>query len=498
MDSSEVDRFWYVKLGLIVVVAVVLRTAFLDQHSYWYDEAVTHEVIQSSTADLWQGKARDNGNPNLFLLAAKGWTSLVGDGPLALRGLSVLLGVLAVPLMALLGRRLVNPAVGLLAALFLAVSPLEIELSNEARAYALSHVLIILNTWLFVRWVQQGSRWDLLWYGITTALSCYTHYYAFLIPPAHVLALVSLRGIDRSLLEWFGAMLLAAVLWLPWLPVLLAQLATPGNIARYPDRWVFQFLATPVTFTLGRTFAWRDSPSWLVAVAALGTTITFLIPMLMGALNLRQRFPLVLLLAWLLIPVLIPLAVAILFKPIYSYRYAAVGLPALLLLAASGYLALNKRLQIALGLGLTLLTATSLTSYATAPLKDDWRSATPVILDNFDPGELVIFDTAIEVVSFQYYVDLLGRPVPPEILGIDAIPAEAEQFKGIRFQDGKRIDPIARPFNTEVMSHSKLCLVLCVPKIPVARYETIMQEQGFRLTEAHRFHRIDVMFFQKQ
>ena len=77
-------------------------------------------------------------------------------------------------LLALLGRQLLGPKVGLLAAGLLAVSPLQIELSNEARTYALLQLVAIANTWFFVRWVQRERMTDLVVYGIDHVLSAGT------------------------------------------------------------------------------------------------------------------------------------------------------------------------------------------------------------------------------------------------------------------------------------------------------------------------------------
>ena len=131
-------------------------------------------------------------------------------------------------------------------------------------------------------------------------------------------------------------MLGAILLWSPWLPAFVEQLRTPGNLERVPgESWLIQYFATPIAFGLGRTFAWRDSPYWMFGLAALVVMVTLLFPVALGIARVPLsdlRAPA----AWFLIPILGPLIPAVLGKPIYSYRYASIGVPAFLLLAARG------------------------------------------------------------------------------------------------------------------------------------------------------------------
>ena len=77
------------------------------------------------------------------------WMTLFGTSLFALRFLSLIFGVFATIIIYLLGRRLFNEEVGLISALILAISPLNIEYSQEARictaswsSWHSSHVLL--------------------------------------------------------------------------------------------------------------------------------------------------------------------------------------------------------------------------------------------------------------------------------------------------------------------------------------------------------------------
>ena len=148
-----------------------------------------------------------------------------------------------------------------------------IELSNETRCYALLTLLVVINTTLFIRWVDQGRRMDYVLYVITMFLAWYTHYYALALPAAHGVTLMVIPE-GRRRLGWFGAMAIASLLW-SWLPSFVHQLQIPGNGRRMGDRWVYQFLVTPMVFSVGRTFAWRDSSRAMLGLATVGSLIGF-------------------------------------------------------------------------------------------------------------------------------------------------------------------------------------------------------------------------------
>ncbi|MBN9520336.1 hypothetical protein J0H58_17695, partial [bacterium] len=288
----------------------------------------------------------------------------------------------------------------------------------------------------------------------------------------------------------------ASVAWATWLPTFLSQLSTPGNLSRSAENWPVQFLATPISFALGRSFAWRESPAWWLGVAAAGTLAAFVVPAALGAVRLRRhRAAAVLLLGWLLLPVAVPLAFAALGRPVYSHRYAAIGLPAFAVLVAAGYVNLRPTPRVALGVLAAALTAVSLYRYGTEPLKDDWRSAAPTILRGLDPGRLLVFDTAIEVVSFQHYA---GAGEPREAVGLDSAPADGPALIGVRYRDGVRVDPVARDLAPDVFARDRICLVLCVPGRPEACHLALFRERGFELRRAAEYHRIRVLFLDRE
>jgi mannosyltransferase len=490
--SAHISGSWWVGVIAITAIGMAFRVTGIEVHSFWYDEAVTQEIIKRPVSEMVAGVARDNGNPPLYWIVARTWQHLIGDGDARLRAASVLFGVLTIPFMALLGRRLASPAVGIIAGLLFAVSPLELEFAHEARAYSLLHFVTLLNAWLFHRWLTGRRAADWIGYSLTMFLAWYTHYYAAFLPLAHGTVLIAVGRDRRVWTAWIGAMFTSALPFLAWLPSFVTQLTMPGNLTRLSDGWKLQFPATPITFALGRTFAWRDSPTWLLALAGVGSLFGFHLPLIVGAWRARKdSIAFYYLLSWLLLPVLIPLVVAVLGKPLYSHRYAAIGLPAFLVLVSWGLVAMTMPWRALVGFVAIVMTATSLGRYYTEPLKDDWRSATPIITAKHPPSELLVFDTGIEVISFFHYI---GAAKPSAVIGLDLIQNDT-RLHGVMYRDGTRDDWVARDYTDEIYGRQRVCLVLCVPARPTDAHLIDFGKRGFDLVGSAKYHRIRVYWF---
>jgi 4-amino-4-deoxy-L-arabinose transferase-like glycosyltransferase len=488
-------KTWILGVAIVTLAALALRLIAIDFHSFWFDEAYTAQITEFSFVDLSQGRVLDPGNPPLYWLTAKAWSALFGRSEVGFRSLSVLCSVLTIPIIASLGRRLLGAKTGLWAAGLLAISPLAIELSEEARVYSLLGLLIALNTWFFVRWLDGHGLTDLVFYSLTTFLSCYSHYYALLVPFSHFTCLLFSGPSKRLIVTWVAAMAAAALLWAIWLPAFWEMIHRPGNMARLSAHWPFQFLATPVAFSLGRTFAWRDSATWLLGLAAVGTIIGFGVPAIWGLWQLgRRRMAGPLLAGWLLFPIVLPLIVAILRTPIYHVRAASVGLSAFLLLTAYGLTLMRLPWRVGFVGVIVTMTGISLFRYSTEPLKDDWRSATQVVLSQAKAGQPIVFDNDTEVISFDYYVPRFGR-MPQEMLAI--LSAQPDHILAVKYEDGRRTDKEAQDHFKEIFSAPECWLVLCVPSQPSEFYEALFEKRGYLIEEHYHFQRIDIYRFGK-
>jgi hypothetical protein len=268
-----------------------------------------------------------------------------------------------------------------------------------------------------------------------------------------------------------------------------------GNLSRMGDQWVNQFLATPMVFGFGRNLAWRDSAPWILGVVSLAAIVCFWIPALLALFRWRRNsFAAVLLGSWALIPVVVPLAVAVTMSPIYATRYAFVGLPPFLLLTAWGLDQFRPNFQKLLLLSILIATSLSLYRYATRPLKDDWRTETRFVLERVQQGELVLFEPDHEIATFLYYLQRYGT-APHEMVAMTSAPSKEGQIRGISYRDGTRSDRIPRDCTDLLSSSSGIWLVQCASTEPPKKLRDYLARRGFQPAELRQSGRIEIHHF---
>ena len=212
-------RPWHLGVLAVAAGALALRLYTLTTQSFWFDEVLTAIGAQSFAWVLYS--AQIFGHPPLQYLA--GWAAGGGAATEAsLRAPFVAAGVGAVIVIALLGRRLMGPATGLVAAVLLAVSPFHVELSQLARPYAFLVLAVGLSWLALFRALERGGVVDWLAFSAAAALALYTHYLGgqvVLVQAAVAAAWVARRagaGGLPALVSFAGVGLLLA----PWLEVL--------------------------------------------------------------------------------------------------------------------------------------------------------------------------------------------------------------------------------------------------------------------------------------
>lgn len=180
-------------LGAIVAVGAALRFATLGLQSYRYDEAVTvGRVLHAGFFDTFAAVPRSESTPPLYYLVAWAWSKPFGTGEVWMRSLSALAGTASIAVVYLAARALPLPRrAALIAAAIVAVSPVLIWFSQDARAYALVFLFAALSFLFFARARRSGAGRDLVWWGACSALALATHYFAgFLVAPEAVLLLL--------------------------------------------------------------------------------------------------------------------------------------------------------------------------------------------------------------------------------------------------------------------------------------------------------------------
>jgi uncharacterized membrane protein len=172
------SRAFWVVAGL-TVLAAGLRLATLGVQSYHHDEIVTaSRVLRGSFSHAMDVVGFSESAPPLYYVLAWLWVQVVGTGEVGLRSLSAVAGIATVPVVYLIGLELRGRRAGILAATLVAVNPMLVWYSQEARSYSLLVLFSAAGVLYFVRALGRGRRNDMLGWGAASALALATHYFA--------------------------------------------------------------------------------------------------------------------------------------------------------------------------------------------------------------------------------------------------------------------------------------------------------------------------------
>jgi hypothetical protein len=358
-------------------------------------------------------RVRGDVHPPLYFALLYGWVRAAGEPVYALRLLSVLFGMIGLAATYAVGRRLFDPATGLIALVILGTASFFVYYTREARMYTLLLALAALATWAYLSWRARPSLLRALIYGLLLAALLYTHYAGALVILTHGLHLVlwslifsprpqahfTERPAARSFLapgKFLIPYALALLLYLPWLPIFLDQMrANPNGPLAIPVQTDWAVVAGLVLILVGG--------GWGLYVA----------PFVLGrALPRVRRYGsavLLLVMSLLLTPAAL-LALNAWVAPVYQVRYTIALLPAGALLVAYGLrwigwpgvaerLRLPLRGELLLSLlaviWLALIVHNQLTIYPELwPEKPPWETTIRAMTATRDPLEPTITDIA--------------------------------------------------------------------------------------------------------
>jgi len=414
----------------VTFLAFALRLYHLGFQSLWRDEVDAILFAQRDLPAILATFVQPGQNGPLYFLSLHFWLAAAGNSEFALRFFSLFFGLLTVPLLYALGRRLLGTTAGLVAALLLAVSPYHVWYSQEGKMYALVAFLAVLSLYLFARALEENHWAWWLSYLAVTGLALYVHFFTPLLVLV-ALAWFLLSGRWRRLTLGRLALALAGLVLvaLPIVRWLLPTLMTPATTG-YPFYGLGDMAAALFwAFSLG--FRPRPGllPLALFALLLLAGLLTSPSPVVDGGgrgwgspspasgggpgwgspspaggggPGWGWRFFLA---AWLILPVLAVYLVC-LSRPVFTDRYLILILPAFALLLAAGLVGLAKRWPplAALALALVLVfSARGLWVQSQTPLKADFRHAAQAFAAQAQPDDLVLFVMPYAQRAFTYY-----------------------------------------------------------------------------------------------
>jgi mannosyltransferase len=229
----------------LTALGVAIRFSTLGLQSYHHDEVITAgRVLPGSFFHMLSEVRLSESNPPLYYAIAWGWAKVFGLGEVGLRSLSALVGAAAIPVGYFIGRELSGRRAGQITAAIVAVNPMLIWYSQEARAYSILVFFAALSLLFFIRALRSAENRDLALWSLASIGAITSHYFAvFPVAIEAVWLLVVLR------LDWHRVAVAVggvAVIGLALVPLLLSQI-NPEHVG-----WIEH---SPLLGRIGETFA---------------------------------------------------------------------------------------------------------------------------------------------------------------------------------------------------------------------------------------------------
>lgn len=379
-------------IGVLLAVSIVLRTRELDV-GFWIDEGLSVGIADRSLTDI-PGVLRQDGSPPLYYVLLSLWMDVAGSSEESVRALSVVFGVLCVPVAFWAGSTLFGRRTAWIAALLAAVNPFLTQYSQEGRMYALVALLglVSITCWLqaFTTDADAVRVAPAIGFAASFAAMLYTHNWALFFGAATGVAWLVLlwraRGVERARLLRTGLLAYGGVvlLYAPWIPTALYQAAHTG--APWSKAPSLAALASVPARMLGEV---AEVAVFLAAGAGVWALLRTRGPLARAAACLLGIGVLTIVLAWIGSQV----------SPAWANRYLAAGIAPFLLLAAAGFAHAGR-----LGLvGLALVAVLWAVDGAPSE-KSNVREVAQSIAPSLRPGDLVVATQPEQVSALEYYL----------------------------------------------------------------------------------------------
>lgn len=469
-------KLQFVLLLAIVLLAFALRLYRLDAQELWGDESASVMARRLSEIQVLLG--RTDVHPPLYFFNLREAMLVFGESLFAIRFVSVLWSVLAIPLVYRLGQRAMkSDAAGILTALVTAVSALQVLYAQEARMYAMATAWSAASLWCAVELLRpshlhsrrgqsaaqvqaspaprsvlkrgKGAWW--IAFVLTSLVGMYTHYFVAFVVIAEGIALLWAARRDRpTFMRLTVATVIISAVYAPWIPV-QRQYAASQAYARWelltPAVFVDVIRQTLTSWSVARynviptkLFPGADWGTVVVVAVALVGAIAALSPRRSIAALMPLAAAVVLVLGWAINPIL----------PVFQDRYLMIGTPAYLVLIGAGLdriadfgirvaararrsaLSALRSAIIVAGVAAVLAPqAIALHAWFTDPsfVKGEYGKAMAFISARAQPGDVLLLNNYVQWGLFDYY-----RPanIPAQLIPAGASASDTETDAALR------------------------------------------------------------------
>lgn len=401
-------------------MALLVRLYGLGDKPFWFDELRTWLRARLPFGQLAVDSLTHKHFPTYFILA--GPFAATHSPEWMLRLPSVLFGAACVVLVTRLALDARGPIAGLVAGSLMALSPIEVQFAQEARAYALISLLVLTAVWGLVRIAQHPekaalhimqpgalrSAWLAYVVGTIGALLVQNNTIPWLLASNSAFMLVvrraaSVRGALTRNWAWSQALIL-----LCWLPALVCMILMNQKSMLDAVEWIPKANWDSVRSAIAALYLFRISDLGLKLMPAplpgFGAVIALFA--LLGAWRLRAKPELlaVIGLAFLAMPLTVLSLSA--FQPLWVPRYLLWSTGPFFVLAGAGVAALPERFSALIALFIAIGGAINLAPYYGAETKPRWDQAAAYLAAHARPHDVVVAESTFQEFILASYFQI--------------------------------------------------------------------------------------------
>jgi uncharacterized membrane protein len=224
---------------LILALGLMLRIYNIARYGSSWDEQISNLIAngsynenlpqgtftnadvraQNTAGSVAAGTVKDNGNSIAYNIILHYWLKLFGNGDAQSRSLSMLTGLLMIPLAFRFSVLLFNNVrAAAFTALLFSIHPLLVEFSQATRAYSMGTFFCLWSTYAFYKIITgQATRKTYIIYTVTAALALLTHYLAVTVFLAHGIIFLLYVRKKHVLISYIVSGVIACTLFGAWM-----------------------------------------------------------------------------------------------------------------------------------------------------------------------------------------------------------------------------------------------------------------------------------------
>lgn len=437
-------------LTVILLMAAFVRFVGLTRDSLWTDETFSGYSSQIPTFSELMDFIVIDVHPPGYFTALWAWAKVFGSSDYSLRAFSAVGGLLLVVVVFRLGKQVYGSSTGLIAAFFSAFLIQGIYYSQEVRAYIWIALFSALSVSVLIDWMRNPSPLRLGGFIFVCTLNSYFHYFGLLFSATLIIGwFIRELTLTKRVFAPVLAGVLVVGLFSPWLPIVFASTGKTNWIPRPTPRYVLEVF----NILYGPGFM-------LVGIAGLVLLAGFLVPRegTKPKVGTREKW----LIAWIVMPVLVSVAISIIQRPVYTPRNLILAFAAGSLLLARAVTLLSNQNNIRWGVAVATIVAmfgvhaVKGSGYLLRPVKQDVRGVAKYVVDRNLEG-LPVLALGWDIDNFVYYfhgTDQAGhlKLIPEELVserGLRSAAHEPEFWIVSAGIDIRRIGNIEKSFTIE-------------------------------------------------